>query len=229
MGSARGRRVGAGAGHGPADAAGPGCPPGCWRTNGSASAVEPTPAGIGGALEAVSDIARNLEEMAELLEQLKDKQQQESPEVQQAAQQLADEQSQLEERGEQIADDVSASSAPKRGWLRFDAMEAADRAMERATEALEEGDAMSGGQRDATQRIGEAQDALQREMQQYQQMQQQTQQMQGQQQGGQNNEGGEDQDRQARDRPFEIPAPEAFETPEQYRRQLLEDGGRRAR
>ena len=79
-----------------------------------------------------------------------------------------------------------------------------------------------GHQRDATQRIGEARDALQREMQQYQQMQQQTQQMQGQQQGGQGNEGGEDQDRQARDRPFEIPAPEAFETPEQYRRQLLE-------
>ena len=78
-----------------------------------------------------------------------------------------------------------------------------------------------GHQRDAAGRLRNTRDALQQQMQQYQQMQQRMQQMKGEQPGdqqdGENREGEEMSQNM-----FEIPAPEEFQTPEEYRRALLE-------
>ncbi len=56
-------------------------------------------------------------------------------------------------------------------------------------------------------------------MQRHQQMQQAMQQMQGQ---NQPQNGEEDDGRQQQSRSMDLPAPEAFQTPEEYRRRLLE-------
>ena len=78
-----------------------------------------------------------------------------------------------------------------------------------------------GHQRDAAGQLQNARDSLQQQMQQYQQMQQRMQQMQGEQEGERpdgEDPSGEDFAREM----FEIPAPEEFQTPEEYRRALLE-------
>jgi hypothetical protein len=96
--------------------------------------------------------------------------------------------------------------------------------MERAGSSLDAGEAMQGEghQREAAQRLSEAHEQLQQQMQQMQQMQQARGQMQGQQEGGEG-DGGEEDDGQSESREgFELPAPEDFMLPEEYRKALLE-------
>ena len=95
------------------------------------------------------------------------------------------------------------------------AEKAAD-SMGEAEENLAKGRSMAGEgyQRNASARILDTIDALQEQMQQMQQMQQQMQQM--------SEGGGGDQDDSPESIAVDIPAPEDFMTPDEYRRLLLE-------
>lgn len=187
------------------------------RMNGEAA-----PPAINDNLRSVQAVDDKLEEMEELLLKLLDQQEQESPQTQAKAQELASKQRELDQRQEQVAKDVQRieRAMPTSDGSASDAMESADRAMDQATEALENGEAMAGEGhgRDAAARLQEAQDALQQQMNQYQQMQQAMQQAQGQ----QPNQPDDGEGSSSQSQTLEIPAPEAFQTPEEYRRALLE-------
>ena len=93
--------------------------------------------------------------------------------------------------------------------------------MKRAERSLQEGESMPGEdhQRDAAQHIREAKDRLNQQAQQAAQMQRLSQQMQGNQPG--HPRGGEEEQRSPPE-DFTLPVPEDFQTPEEYRRALLE-------
>ena len=180
------------------------------------------PAAISDNLRSVDAVDEKRVEMEQILLELLQKQEQESPETQAKAQELASKQQELDGRQEQVAKDVKRieRAMPTSDGSASDAMEAADRAMDQATEALEQGDAMAGEGhgRDAASRLQEARDALDRQMGQYQQMQQAMQQAQGQRPDQPDDGEGTSSQNQT----LEIPAPESFQTPEEYRRALLE-------
>ena len=167
-----------------------------------------------------------LGEMLAVLDQLEDRQQRDDPRMQQAAQDMAAQQQELQERQQQLQKDVQSveRALPTGDGQATEAMQRAGEAMERAGGSLEGGEAMAGEghQREAAERISEARQRLEQQMQQMQQMQQARGEMQGEQQGDGNE--GEDGDAQADRDPgsIDIPAPEDFQTPEEYRRALLE-------
>jgi len=167
-----------------------------------------------------------LVEMAELLDSLEEIQQSDDPELQQAAQEMASRQRELQERQQQLQKDIQTveRALPTGDGEASEAMQRAGEAMERAGSSLDAGEAMQGEghQREAAQRLGEAREQLQQQMQQMQQMQQARGQMQGERQEGDGQDEG-DQDGHGEDRlGFEIPAPEDFLPPEEYRKALLE-------
>jgi hypothetical protein len=166
----------------------------------------------------------SLEELMEKLQELLESQFSESEEMQELAQQLAEQQQQLNARQQQMQQQVQEleQQMPTADGQASESMQQAGEAMERAKQRLQEGQSMpgEGHQRDAAGRLRNTRDALQQEMQQMQQMQQRMQQMQGE-QGEQQDGERQDGDDMARDM-FEIPAPEEFQTPEEYRRALLE-------
>lgn len=185
------------------------------------------PPGVGGAAEALRGAIGDLEELGALLSELMKQQASESPAVQAAAQRLAQRQAELSERQGSLEDQVQKieQAMPMGDGRATEAMKQAGEAMERAQQALGEGQALEGQghQAEAANRVGEARERLQQTMQQQSQMQQAQRQMQGggapqQPEGGQGEEDGTPSDRHA----VEIPAPERFQTPEAYRRALLE-------
>ena len=184
---------------------------------------ESTPDGVVVANEKSAESIGFLTEILELLEQLQQGQQMESEQMQQLAQQQQQQQQQLGEQQEQLQQQVGQmeQAMPTSDGTASESMQRAGEAMERAGENLEEGRSMpgEGHQRDAAGRLQAARESLQQQMQEYQQMQQRTQQMQnGEGQSSDENRDGESYSTQE----IQIPSPEEFQTPEEYRRALLE-------
>ncbi len=186
-----------------------------------------TPVGVGPAIGHVESAKAAIVEMLDILDELLRRQDSEDPRMQEAAKEMSARQQELRDRQSRLQKDVQKveRALPTGDGTATDAMQRAGEAMERATNSLGEGDALNGEghQREATERIGEARDLLEKQLQQMQQMQQGRSQMQGQ-KSGQSDEGGDEQSGQQDQDPFsiEIPAPEDFQTPEAYRRALLE-------
>jgi hypothetical protein len=184
---------------------------------------ESTPESVMLASDLTTASIANLEEIRRLLEQLQEGQQSESEEMQQLAQQLSEQQQQLSEQQQQLEQQVQQmeQAIPTADGSASGSMKQAGEAMERAGENLESGRSMpgEGHQRDAAGRLQSTREALQQQMQQYQQMQQRTQQM----QSGKGSKSDESRDgEQYSTQEIQIPSPEEFQTPEEYRRALLE-------
>ena len=184
------------------------------------------PPGVQVSSEHVVRVRKVLDEMLELLIKLQEVQQSDDPELQQAAEGMAASQRELRERQQQLQKDLQRveRALPTGDGEASEAMQRAGEAMDRAGSSLESGEAMQGEghQREAADRLGEARQQLQQQMEQMQQMQQARGQMQGQQQPGEG-EGDGDQTGDTDDSMgFDIPAPEDFLPPEEYRKALLE-------
>ena len=153
-------------------------------------------------------------------------QQQGSPELQKALQQLAGEQQRISERAQQVAKEAQGVSRdlPMRAP---GLQKGADQAVQesgRAAQAMREGDPMSatGGQQATEDGIGEAREALKQAARTMQSMAQASGQGGGDGGGDEEKSGerqGEGQDMRGE---MPIPAPEQFQTPEEYRRALME-------
>lgn len=183
--------------------------------------------GTVGATEAESSgraLGVALREMASILEQMRQSPQESSPELQQAAQELSAQQTALRERQQQLAQEVQTveRAIPTGDGSAQENMKGAGSAMDNASDALSRGEAMQGEghQREAQRKLEQTKESLQQAAQRQQQMQQQMQRMAGEGEGGGHQPSGE-QDNPAMSQP-EIPTPEAFKTPEAYRRALLE-------
>ena len=182
------------------------------------------PAGLPVARGHVDRVREILDEMLSVLDSLEERQQQDDPRMQQEAREMAGRQQELGERQKQLQREVQRveRALPTGDGEATEAMQRAGEAMDRAEGALDQGEAMAGEghQREAAERVGEARQRLGQQLQQMEQMQQARGQMQGQQQG-QPGDGDEEMSRQEQSS-IDIPAPEDFQTPEAYRRALLE-------
>lgn len=160
----------------------------------------------------------------QLLERMAEQQSTSSPQLQEALRQTADAQRQIQERADRAAEqaDQLADRLPMRApGLEDGAKQGAEQAG-RAEEAMREGDAMGaeGGQRAAEDGFRRAQEALRQAQQDLQSMQQAGRPERGR-EGESGGQGGEQADGdQGGD--IALPAPEEFQTPEEYRRALLE-------
>jgi hypothetical protein len=186
--------------------------------------TQPLPGGLPGVESATEDVLRVLRELEEKLDELVSEQQSSSPEVEQAAQELAQRQSELGQRQEQLERQVRQveQSMPLAEGKANEAMKQAGEAMKRAEQSLEQGEALQGQghQQEAADRLKEARDQLQNTREQQQQMNQQQQnQRRGERPSGDNREEGSSPPPNAQ---LELPHPEQFRTPEEYRRALLE-------
>jgi hypothetical protein len=195
-------------------------------------AGEPIPAGAAAARAHGQGVRMAFDKMRPILQQLAQSARTEPAAVREAAREMADRQAELEQRAQALQGDVRRveQAMPASDGKASQAMQEAGDAMERAGEALEEGRGMQGQghQLDAASRVREAREQLERQMQNHQQMQQSIGQMQGEQQPGGGGEGegeGEelpDGDGNREDGGVELPLAEDFQTPEAYRRALLE-------
>ncbi len=179
--------------------------------------------------------AAEVTKILELLAKMREQQQEASPETQEQLQALAEQQKALNEK---IADAAEAAGSvaqqlPMKAPGLEEGAETAKSQGQRASSAMGEGDAMAaeGGQRGAEAGLQRARDALS-EAQQNQRELSRT----GRRSGGTKSEGagGEEEGEegraggdpadgtQSRPVPILLPAPEAFQTPEAYRRALLE-------
>ncbi|MEC8425581.1 MAG: hypothetical protein VX000_17465, partial [Myxococcota bacterium] len=195
---------------------------------------EPIPSGAAPARDHGNDVRLAFDKMRPLLEQLARSAQTEPAAVQQAAQEMADRQAELEQRAETLQRDVRRveQAMPSADGRSSQAMQEAGDAMERAGDALEAGRGMQGQghQLDAASRVREAREQLDRQMRNHQQMQQSVQRMQGRDgPSGEGQGGGEGDGSQRKpgegdgeERGVELPLAEEFQTPEAYRRALLE-------
>jgi hypothetical protein len=186
--------------------------------------TDPIPPRLVDAKHAGREVSRSLEKIRAVLEEMLSSPAQSNPALEQAARSLSRRQSALRERNGALEEEVQKveQALPTGNGDAQQAIGGAGEAMDRANEALGQGDAMAGegNQRDAARQIGNAKDNLQREMAEFQQMQRMQRRMSGE-QGGEGGEGGDDQPSASMHQP-EIPAPEAFRTPEEYRRSVLE-------
>ncbi|MCB9777428.1 MAG: DUF4175 family protein [Alphaproteobacteria bacterium] len=192
-------------------------------------AGETVPAGVPAAEEALREGGRTLGRIDELLRKLSSSQQQTSPEMQQLARELSSQQEQLNQQQQQLQKDVRdiERQLPGSEGKATEAMQQAGDAMQSAGEQLSQGEPVpgQGHMQEGADRLGAARDELQRQQQQLQQMQAAQQQMRGQggQQGSGQNPGQRDQgDSEGQQERVELPNPEAFQTPEEYRKALLE-------
>jgi hypothetical protein len=186
---------------------------------------EPSPAALPAAQAAAAGAVAQLRLLRELLEPMAQEGESESPEVQEAARELSARQSELAERREQLEGELRRveRALPTAQGKATAEMERAGESMERAEDALSQGEAMKaeGNQGAAADQVKAAREALQQALQQQQQQQQAQREMRGQQQQDQPN-GKEEGDSSAGQDQLLIPPPEAFRTPEAYRRALLE-------
>lgn len=188
---------------------------------------EAVPTGVEPAVEGIRELGRTLEEIVKLLEQLSNQEQSTTPEMARMAREMAAEQSALRERQEALqgqVQDIERKSPTSRGRA-TEAMQRAGEAMDEARESLEASrpDPGQGQMEQAADGLQEAADELQRQQQQQQQEQQGSQQAGGEGgPGGSNPEGDNGEQMPRPQERLEIPPPEAFKTPEEYRRALLE-------
>jgi hypothetical protein len=172
-----------------------------------------------------------LEAIDALLDQL-EQSQSADPATQERAKQLEEQQRQLEQRTREAMEEAQQleRQMPVRPQGMSEAMEDAQRRMQQAGDDLEQGQPMQAGgsQQMAADRLREARDSLQEARDQAAQQMREMQQGRGEQGSGEPEEGreGEDGEEEGHDfsRPdsLEIPGREAFQTPEEYRRALLE-------
>ncbi len=166
-----------------------------------------------------------LQEMRSLLDKMMDQPGESSPELESEARKLSSRQTELRQRQRQLSQEVQTveRAIPTGDGTAQESMQRAGQAMDQAFGALDRGEAMQGEghQRDAARKIQETRDALQRAQQQQQQMQQEMRRMEGEGEGSGARDGGQDHPNADLEQP-EIPTPEAFKTPEAYRRALLE-------
>ncbi len=193
------------------------------RQKGDADAL----AAAGRAVEAQQ---KNVQRVRELLEKMADRQAQTSPALQRELQQMAEQQQQLAERADQTAERAGkvAENLPMDApGLAEGARRGAEQA-KRAAEAMRNGEPMpaEGGQRAAEDGFREAQEALDEASRNLRQMQQASQgQGKGEREEGQDDGEGGDKSGDGTELLSEdmaLPAPEAFRTPEEYRRALLQ-------
>lgn len=182
---------------------------------------------VGGTL---GDLLKKAERAQQLLEQMRGDQSDASPELQQTLRQLAEEQQQIAQRSRKAADGAEqiAQQLPmKAPGLERGTQQAAQQA-ERAAGAMRAGDPMraEGGQRATEDGLREAQEALQDAQENLKQMQQASK---GEGDGGGKDESkGEGQSQQdgegsnATSNELMLPAPEEYQSPEEYRKALLE-------
>ncbi len=189
---------------------------------------------------ALRDMQGDLYEADRILQQIAQNDAASSPEMSEQLQQLSERQQQLQQETESAKQQMEqlgqeTGMQPKGG---SESLEQAGERMGQAGQGLRQGQAMSaeGSQGAAAQRIAEAREALEQSMQQAaERSRQQRGGEQGEGQGeGQGGPGGEQsgqgdqpggRDRQGTEpsgRKIEIPGPEEFRTPEEYRRALLE-------
>ncbi len=175
---------------------------------------------------ALSKAQRSAESARQELEALSAAQSQGSPELSRALQELSKAQQQLGERADKTAErakKVAHSMPSDASELEEATAEGAEQA-KRAAEAMQEGDAMgaSGGQQAAEDAFERAQEALEQALEDAKQMQAG---------GGSGDQSEGDQPNEPSDQGDQgssvrqevtIPAPEEFETPEAYRKALLE-------
>lgn len=184
--------------------------------------------GVAALQKTLPPVEADCERVLALLDKLE--QQQGSPALQQALQQLAGEQQGLSERAEKLSQDaqgVARNLPMKAPGLQKGAEQAAEESG-RAADAMREGDSMSaaGGQQATEDGIKEAREALKQAARTMQSMAQAS----GEGEGGKGGaEGGDKEDGPGADGKGQtshgemaIPAPEQFETPEAYRRALME-------
>ncbi|NOY25469.1 MAG: DUF4175 domain-containing protein, partial [Oligoflexia bacterium] len=181
------------------------------------------PDGLRVASEQVHALENTLSELAQLLEQVQQQERRISPELAQQARDLSQQQQTLRQQQQGLQRDVQGieRQLPTSQGQAGKAMERAGQAMDQAGDALDKGQPNpgEGHMRDAADQVAAARDELQHQQQQMQQMQQMQQRMRGKSGGQGQRKDGESQVSRPR---MEIPAPEAFRTPEQYRKALLE-------
>ncbi len=185
--------------------------------------------GLAGARRALEGQRKNVERIRELLEEMAQRQARTSPALQEALEQLSADQEQIAERAgkaagkaERLAENLPMDAPGLAGGAKRGAEQAG-----RAGQAMRAGDPMTseGGQRAAEDGFREAQDALGEAKRNLQQMQRAG----GSQAKGQGEKQGEGEGREhsgdgsdMMGQDMTLPAPEAFRTPEAYRRALLE-------
>ncbi|MES2639341.1 MAG: DUF4175 family protein [Myxococcota bacterium] len=178
----------------------------------------------------VENQQKNVQKVRELLEKMADRQSQTSPALQRELQEMAQQQQQLSERAGQTAERAGkvAENLPMDApGLAEGAKRGAEQAR-RAAQAMRDGEPMpaEGGQRAAEDAFREAQDALDEASRNLQQMQQASQgkgsgeKKEGEQEGEGGDKSGDGPDVLGDE--MALPAPEAFRTPEEYRRALLQ-------
>jgi hypothetical protein len=169
---------------------------------------------------------RQLDQMQELLDQLEEKAGEVDPQTQQQVRQMRQKQEELQQRLDEAqaqASKVQRGMRPPPDGMK-ESLEEAEAAMEQAGQDLGKGQPMpaEGQQGAAADRIREARERLQQSMRDQRSMQQPGK---GQGQGGEEGEqpdGPNGEGDQMAPDPVEIPNPEQFKTPEEYRQELLE-------
>jgi hypothetical protein len=189
-----------------------------------ARAMEPRPDEVPVVQGLVAGVGPKLDAMQSLLERLRDTPSGESDQLEEAARSLSQRQEQLGQRGEALAKKVRAveRQMPTGDGSAEKAMQRAGESMENAERSLEQGRAMpaAGYGKNASVELGAAADALREEQAAREQLQDETQRM---------RQGDSDQGKQPKsgDSPStgqtaDLPAPEEFRTPEEYREALLQ-------
>jgi len=173
----------------------------------------------------IGEVGVTFNELQRVLAQLAENATMDDPRLQQLAREMTRRQEEIRQNQEQLQNKVTAleRALPTGDGSAGDSMERASDAMKRADSALQDGQALrgEGHQRDAAAGVGNAKRELERQWGEYQQMQQTMRQMQGEQSGEGSQDGSGQAQASNRDR-IEIPAPESFQTPEEYRRALLQ-------
>lgn len=185
-------------------------------------AGEAVPGGVRPAGEHLRELGRSLDEIRQLLEQVQQQEEQVSPQAAQQARELSQRQQQLQDEQQRLQRQVQGveRQMPTGQGKATEAMQRAGDAMQQADDALQQGRPSpgEGHMREASDQVGAAREELERLQQQMQQMQQMQRQM-----GGQGGQGGQDGEEAPEPRSrIELPDPEQFHTPEEYRRALLE-------
>jgi chromosome segregation ATPase len=172
---------------------------------------------------ALEQLQADLETIDQILQQLQLSSATEPPELQQLAQQMSQRQQELQQRQQQLSQDLKRveQALPTADGSASKAMKQGEQAMERADKSLRRGESMPGEdhQRDAARNVRDAKERLDQQMQQAAEMQRLRKQMQQGQDSGRKN-GGNEEHLSPED--FTLPVPEDFQTPEEYRRALLE-------
>ena len=185
---------------------------------------EDVPLSVPQAVGQVDELKVTLGRIREILQAMEEREAGRSPEQQAVAQKLAQDQQKLEQRQQALGEELKRveQALPTGDGSASEAMEGASGAMQRAEQALEQGDGVGGEghQRYAAEQIGAARQILQQQQEEARQMQQ-AMGRRGQGDGKGKNNGGSNGAAQP-SQSIEIPAPESFQTPEAYRRALLE-------